>query len=396
MPLVWPPKYPPHNLGELVDTLLALIKRGKINRVGEKTKEPVELIAPEKLIGEFDSTATVDHLMKFLKGPDFPTGGAIYGRESIKEAYATGRGKIIVRATATIEEGKKGKTSIIVSQLPFQVNKARLVAKIADLVKNKKIKNISNLRDESDRQGMRIVIILHRRARPQTVLNRLFQYTQMQTTFPVNIVALTSGIPKTLNLKNILSEYLIHRQIVIVRRSQYELKAAKRRSHILEGLMIALKNLDKVIKTIRNSPDTPTAKKRLMKRFGLTQIQAEAILEMRLRQLTRLERSEIEDEYKMLQETISKLTNLLNNPQEIIKVIKDELRQIKKDFADPRRTKVFVNKPGEFSEQDLIPSEEAIVTLTKSGYIKRIPPCHLPLSEKGRQRGCRHEHQRSR
>lgn len=368
-------KIPPHNLTEVVDALLIALKKGSVQKINQKqVDKPVELISPQKLIATFESEATVEDLMKAIKGPDFPTAGAIFGKEDIKEAYATGRGKILVRAATKIEEDKKGKIKIIVSELPFQVNKARLVVKIADLVKKKKIKNVASLRDESDRQGMRVVIEVKRHSRPQVILNHLFQYTPMQTIFPVNMVALVNGVPKTLNLKNILSEYIIHRQTIIVRRSQFELKQAKKRSHILEGLMIALKNLDAVIKTIKQSPDTPTAKDRLMKKFGLTELQAEAILEMRLRQLTRLEREEIEDEYKMLQETIEYLTQLLSSPEKILKVIQDELKQIRKDYQDQRRTKVFVNKPGEFSELDLVPSEQVIVTITKSGYIKRVVP----------------------
>lgn len=369
-------KIPPHNLTEVVDALLVVIEKGKaikIDKVDKDVSAPVEIAHPSSLVGKFASETTVDDLLQKIKGPDFPTGGAIYGHEEIKEAYATGRGKILVRATTRIEEDKKGKLNIIVSELPYQVNKARLVIKIADLVRKKRIKNITALRDESDREGMRLVIEVKKKGSPQTVLNHLFQYTEMQTTFPVNMVALVNGIPQTLNLKNILHEYLLHRQIITVRRSQFELKQAKKRSHILEGLMIALDHLDEVIATIRQSQNSQIAKKELMTKFSLTEIQAEAILEMKLRQLTQLERETIEDEYKMLQETINYLIALLSSPEKILLAIKEELEQVKKDFGDQRRTRVFLHQPGKFSELDLVPSEEVIVIITKSGYIKRVP-----------------------
>ncbi len=335
---------PPHNLGEVVDAVIHLIDQPQ---------------------------ASVEDLMKFIKGPDFPTGAAIFDIAEITAAYATGKGKIIMRAKAEIEENKQGKFQIVVSELPYQVNKAQLVAKIAELTKNKKIEGIADLRDESDRRGIRVVIELKRDARPQAVLNNLYKHTAMQQSFPVNIVALIDGIPQTLTLKMILEEFIKHRQKIITKRSQFELAEAKDKAHILEGLKIAVDNIDAVIETIKKSKDANEAKTNLITQFQLTEKQALAILEMQLKRLAALERQKIEDELTITQELIAYLEDLLANPQKILNVIKAELTKLKEKFADDRRTKVYHQKVGEFSEEDLIANEPCIVTVTKGGYVKR-------------------------
>jgi DNA gyrase subunit A len=337
---------PPHNLNEVCDAIIHLIN---------------------------NPDANVEELMKFIKGPDFPTGGAIFDINEIRAAYATGKGRILMRAKAEIEEDRGGKFVIIVSEIPYQVNKAQLIAKIAELVKDKKVEGISDLRDESDRKGMRIVIELKRDSRPRSILNNLFKHTAMQLAFNVNIVALVDGVPITLALKQILSEYIRHRQQVVTKRTQFELDAAKRRLHILEGLKIAVDNLDAVIETIKKSPDAEAAKNNLMRKFKLTEIQAVAILDLQLRRLAALERQKIEDEYKETIKTISSLEALLASPKKILGMIEKELSEIKEKYGDDRRTRVYQQAAGDFSEEDLIPKEQAIVTITKSGYIKRIP-----------------------
>jgi len=317
--------------------------------------------------------ADVEQLMNFIKGPDFPTGGAIFDISEIRNAYATGKGRIVMRAKAEIEEDKNGKLKIIVSEIPYQVNKSQLIAKVADLVKNKKLEGISDLRDESDRRGMRIVFELKRDAKPKNLLNQLFKHTAMQLAFNVNIVALVNGTPQTLTLKKILTEYIKHRQDVVTRRSKFELEAARKRAHILEGLKIALDHLDAVIQTIRQSKDADDAKNNLMKKFKLSEIQATAILDTQLRRLAALERKNIEEEYKKVLKIIAHLENLLASPKKILSVIDKELQEIKEKYGDERRTRVYKQGIGEFSEEDLIPSEQNIVTVTKEGYIKRSP-----------------------
>ncbi len=366
-------KIPPHNLSEVVEAIKLMIKKGKV-----ELRKEIKSINPEKtkakdLVGEFRSDTTIDDLLEHINGPDFPTAGEIYNWSQIKEAYTTGKGKITVRAKAFIEETKGGKYRILVKELPYQVNKARLIRKIADLVKNKKIKGIANLRDESDRRGMQIVIELKREGKPKAVLNNLYKHTEMQTTFPANLVALVDGTPQLINLKIILTEFIKHRQLIVTKRSQFELAAAKNRAHILEGLMIALKNLDAVIETIKRSPDAEIAKKRLMKKFKLTEIQATAILDMQLRRLAALERQKIEDEYKMIQETIEYLVDLLTHPQKILKVIVNELDYLKKTYGDERKTKVYKKALEDISEEDLVPQQDCLVTITQTGYIKRLP-----------------------
>ena len=379
-------KIPPHNLGEVVDAIIHLIKKTKIQGATpeKKTKDTKEKAA-ETPAGPpaFIFDATVDELMEHIQGPDFPTGGAIYDINEIKAAYATGRGKIVMRGKADIEEIGQGKSAIIVTELPYQVNKAQLVARIADLVKDKKLEGISDLRDESDRRGIRVYIELKRDARPKQVLNNLFKQTALQTTFPVNVVALVDGTPQTCGLKLILEEYLKHRHSVIRRRSEFELKEARAREHILEGLKIAVDHIDEVIAIIKKSKDADEAKAKLMSKFKLSEIQATAILDMQLRRLAALERQKIEDELAMIRETIAYLVDLLAHPEKILAVIKEELGKLKEKYADNRKTRVFKSKVGEFSEEQLIANEEVIITMSETGYIKRVPKSTFKMQERG-------------
>jgi DNA gyrase subunit A len=349
-------KIPPHNLGEVINAVEYLIKKAKI------TTEPKFTISSE---------VTIDELLEFIKGPDFPTGGAIYDWAEIKNVYTTGRGRILIRGKADIEEIGQGKSAIIITEIPYQVNKALLVARIAELVKEKKVEGISDLRDESDRHGIRVVVELKRDSSPKKILNNLFKYTSLQTSFPANVVALVDGTPQTLNLKTILEEFLKHRYLVVKRRSEFELRQAMARLHILEGLKIAVENIDAVIKTIRESKDQEEAKKNLMAKFKLSDIQSTAILDMQLRRLAALERQKIEEEYQMVKETIAYLEDLLAHPAKILIVIGEELAKLKQKYSDERRTKVYKSKVGEFSEEDLIPNEPTVITLTDTGYIKR-------------------------
>ncbi|MFH1186989.1 MAG: DNA gyrase subunit A [Candidatus Levyibacteriota bacterium] len=352
-------KIPPHNLSEIIDAIVFMIDKTKFNQTTESN------------VPEINSEVGIDELLQFIKGPDFPTAGAIYDFEEIKNVYMTGRGRILIRGKASIEEIGQGKSAIIITELPYQVNKALLVARIAGLAKEKKIEGISDLRDESDRQGTRIVVELKRDSSPKKILNNLFKYTALQTTFSANIVALVDGTPRTLNLKTILEEFLKHRYLVVKRRSEFELKQAKARLHILEGLKIAVDNIDAVIKTIRASKTQDDAKENLVAKFKLSEIQATAILDMQLRRLAALERQKIEDEYQMVKETIVYLEDLLAHPAKILVIIKNELVSLKKKYGDARRTKVYKSKVGEFSEEDLIPNESTVITLTTTGYVKR-------------------------
>jgi len=322
---------------------------------------------------KFESDVTTEELLKFIKGPDFPTGGQIYDAEEIKNTYTTGRGKIIVRGKAQIEEGKGKKFSVIITQIPYQVNKANLVAKIAQLVRDKKINGIADIRDESDRRGIRVAVELKRGSRPKAILNSLYEYTNLQTTFPANFVVLVDKVPQTLNLKQILTHYIRHRQEVITKRSIFELNQSQKRAHVLEGLKIALKFLDEVISTIKKSRDAETAKTNLIKKFKLTEVQAQAILDMQLKRLAHLEQQKIDDEYQMIKETIAYLTDLLSHPKKILKVIKNELKQLAKKYEDKRKTEVLPQKLSEFKKKDLVPKEEVIITTTHDGYIKRLP-----------------------
>lgn len=336
---------PPHNLCEVVDGMCALIDN------------------PEIELAE---------LMEHIQGPDFPTAGMIMGRSGIKAAYATGRGRVIVRARAEIVENKNGRFTIVISELPYQVNKARLIENIADLVKDKRIEGIADINDYSSREGMHVAIDLKRDANPQVVLNQLYSYTQMQTTFGVIMLAIVNGEPKILTLKETLTHYVDFQCEVITRRTQFDLKKAQERAHILEGLMIALDFIDEVIDILRNSPDQPTGKARLMERFGLDEVQSQAIVQMRLGQLTGLERSKIEDELAALKEKIAYYLEILGNHDMILQIIKDEAIAIKNKFGDERRTEIL-NVTGEVDIEDLIPEEECVFTLTTLGYIKRQP-----------------------
>lgn len=336
---------PPHNLTEVIDGLIYLIDKPK---------------------------SEVKDLMKFITAPDFPTGGIIYGYDGVREAYETGRGRIIVRAKANIETHKNDRESIIITELPYQVNKANLIEKIADLVRGGKINDISNIRDESDRDGLRVVIELKRDAQPAVVLNQLFKHTQMQITFGVIMLALVNGVPKVLSLKEIMGHFLDHRMDVLVRRTKYELDAAEKRAHILEGYIIALDNIDEVIETIKKSKDVETAKNNLIKKFKLSEIQAKAILDMRLQRLTGLERKKIEDEYKETIKLIEKLKGILESESKRNKIIKEELLLLKEKYGDARRTEIIHNTV-EFSLEDIIAEEDVVVTISHRGFIKRFP-----------------------
>lgn len=338
---------PPHNLGELVDATVHLID---------------------------DPDASTDDLLEYVKGPDFPTGGVIYGKESLRAAYASGRGGVAVRAVADIVENKKGRHSIIVTEIPYALNKASLIEKIADLVKDKKINGISDLRDESARGDVKIVIDLKKDAYPKKILNQLFKLTPLQTSFHFNMLALIDGIqPRVLGLVDILAEYIKHRKNVITRRTEYELRKAKERAHVLEGLKIALDNIDEVISTIRSSQTTDEAQANLMKKFSLSEIQAKAILAMQLRTLAGLERKKIEDELAELLKLISELEAILADEKKILKIVKDELLDIRKRFDDERRTKIVPHELGKMSDEDLVPDEQVVVTLTAANYVKRSP-----------------------
>jgi DNA gyrase subunit A len=362
-------KIPPHNLTEVVNGILFMIDRGKIKKQTGKNV--------------FVSESSLEELMQYIKGPDFPTRGAIYNITEILAAYGTGRGRIVIRGKAEIEDIGQGKSAIIITELPYQVNKALLVSRIADLAKDKKLEGITDLRDESDRHGIRVVVELKRDAKPRQVLNNLYKQTALQTVFPVNMVALVDGSPRTLSLKTILEEYVKHRLEVVRRRSEYELAKARERAHVLEGLLIAVKNIDDVIETIKKSQDADHAKTNLMRVFKLSDIQAVAILDMQLRKLAALERQKLEDEYGMVKEMIEYLEDLLSHPVKMLKVIKEELTKIKERFGDERRTRVFKGKVGEFAEEDLIPNEETMITVTQTGYIKRLPRTTYKLQGRG-------------
>lgn len=336
---------PPHNLTEVIDAILLLIDQ------------------PD---------ATIEQLMEVIKGPDFPTGAEILGYDGIRKAYRTGRGSILIRAKTNLEEARSGKMRIVVEELPYQVNKAKLVEKIAHLVRDKKIDGITDLRDESDRNGMRIVIELRRDVNPQIVLNNLFKHTAMQSSFGVNMLALVDGQPQVLNLKQALEHYLNHQIEIIRRRTQFDLRKAEERAHILEGYRIALDHIDEVIALIRSSQTTAEAKTGLMDRFGLSEKQSQAILDMRLQRLTGLEREKIESEYEELQKTISRLKAILADEQKIRQVVREELNEIKQRFGDERRTQIKIDTSN-IEEEDLIPEEDVAVLLTHRGYIKRMP-----------------------
>jgi DNA gyrase subunit A len=333
----------PHNLREVVDGITAYIDNNEI---------------------------TIDDLMKLVTAPDFPTGGIIYGTSGVREAYRTGRGRVVVRAKAEIVTNSSGRDQIIVTEIPYQVNKALMIEKTAALINEKKIEGISDIRDESDRDGYRIVYDLKKDAIANIVLNNLFKYTQLQTTFGINNVALVKGRPQTLNIKDLIKYFVDHRHEVVIRRTKYELAEAEKRAHILEGYLIALDNLDEVIALIRASRDPETAKSELMSRFGLSEIQSKAILEMRLQRLTGLEREKIQQEYKEVKELIAKLNEILANEPIRMQIIKDELKELRDRYGDDRRTEV-VHTEDDITVEDMIPNEEMVITISNQGYIKR-------------------------
>ncbi len=328
--------------------------------------------------------ASVEDLMEFIGGPDFPTGGIIYNKKDILQAYSTGRGGIVVRGKAEIVERKGSKYQIVITEIPYQVNKASLVEKIADLVRNKKIIGIKDLRDESDKEGVRIVIDLKKDAYPKKILNSLYKHTQLQETFHVNMLALVDGIqPKVLTLKMILEEYIKHREEVVRRRTQFDLDKARARAHILEGLMIALNNIDAVIKVIKSSRDRETAKTNLIKKFKLSEKQADAILDMKLATLANLERLKIETELKEKRKLIKKLEAILKSRKKILNIIKDEVNELAEKYGDERRTKIIAHGVKEFAVEDLIPNEEAVIMMTRDGYIKRLSPDTFKVQSRG-------------
>ena len=340
---------PPHNLRELANAIIFLIdNHDKMDDI------------------------PLSELMKHIQGPDFPTGGIIVGREGIESAYGTGKGRVVVRGLAHIEEGKGGRFDIVITEIPYQVNKTTLIERIAQLVREDKIDQIADLRDESDRRGMSVVIELKRGAQPKKVLNQLYKYTSLQSTFGVQMLALVDGEPRTLPLKRALQIFIEHRQTVIVRRTNFELAKARARQHILDGLLIALANLDAVIKTIRESQDADVAKTNLIKRFKLTDVQAQAILDMQLRRLAALERWKIEEEHKQVTQQIAHLEDLLAHPKKILALIQDDMRDLVEKYGDERRTRIAADAIEELSEADLVQDEAVLISLTERGYIKRV------------------------
>jgi len=390
-------RIPPHNLGELCDGIDYILDNCHLEKTTpdleikpliqknlttiEKILLPVTTLEQQHF--NLETTATVENLCQFITGPDFPTAGEIFSKKGIIEMYQTGRGKFSLRGRAEITETKSGKIRIIISEIPYQVNKAELVQKIAQLATDKKIIGISDLRDESDRHGIRVVLEIRKTGKPKSILNKLYKYTPLQSSYSANMLALVGGIPQTLNLRQLLLLFLRHRELIIHRRTIFDLKAAYLRSHILEGLKIALDNLDAVIKTIRASETADTAKTNLMEKFSLSDLQANAILEMQLRRLAALERQKIEDEYVNIQKVISNLTAIITIAGKMITILKNENREVKEKYADPRLTKIFVRDLADFSEEDLIPSEPTLVTITRSGYIKRLPQDTYRTQQRG-------------
>ncbi len=338
---------PPHNINEVIDALLLLIDKPR---------------------------AGISELLNVLKGPDFPTGGIVFASQAkLRDIYRKGKGQLQVQAVTHFEELGGGKTAIVVTEIPYQVNKAKLIEQIADLVKARKVEGIADLRDESDKEGLRVVIELKRDAQPKKILNYLLKHTTLRTTFGVNMLALVDGTPRLLGISEVLTHFIQHRKDVVLRRSQYELNKAKARAHILEGLLKALDHIDRVIRIIRSSSSPAEAKKGLMDFLKITEEQAQAILDMRLSQLTRLERSQLEEELRALRERIKYLQGIIESPKKLTEVVKGELQEIKEKFGDARRTKILHEEPRELTEEDLIPEEETVVVLTRDGYIKKVP-----------------------
>ena len=346
---------PPHNISESVDAIIAYIDNPEI---------------------------TVDELMHHIKGPDFPTGGIIYGEQGIREAYETGRGRIVVRARTEVELTHSGRECIVVTEIPYMVNKAEMIRRIADLINEKKLEGISYINDESDRNGMRVVIILKKEMPANIILNHLYKHSQLQTSFNVNNIALVRGRPKTLSLKEIIDNFVKHRHDIIIRRAKYDLDQAEKRAHILEGLIIASDNIDEVIAIIRSSQNPDIARERLMERFSLSEIQARAIVEMRLRQLTGLEQDKLHAEYEEVKKLIEYLNQVLSDESLQMQIIKDELIEIKDKFGDKRRTEI-IPAAGEFNPEDFYADDEMVITISHMGYIKRTPLTEFRRQNRG-------------
>jgi len=356
-------KIPPHNLGEVLSALIKMLEKPVYPKQA-KIDEAVEIVG---------FNLTLEEILEFIKGPDFPTAGIIYSKKDIYQAYATGRNSLLMRGVAKIEEIGKGKQAIIITELPYQVNKANLVSKIASLVQNKALVGISDLRDESDRRGIRVVVELKRDAAAKKILNNLFLKTNLQNSFPINMVALVDGVPQTLSLKSILELFLKHRAKVVIRRSRFELEAAKQQAHILEGLLIAIDNIDEVVEIIKKSNDEPTAKQKLITRFRLSEVQAQAILDMQLKKLTGLEKDKLLKQLADLRREISRLEKILSSLANIFLEVKKEFVSLLEKYKEPRLTKIIANRPGEFSEEELIENKDTYVLLTHNGYIKQLP-----------------------
>jgi DNA gyrase subunit A len=416
---------PPHNLTELIEALQEMVKRGnkwegkaiynelrkakelkevtpqtlnstpehylenyvdtdevdymdEIHAIETKIKDTEESIYPE-----FKSEITPSELIEIVPGPDFPTGGTIYDQKEILNAYATGRGRILQRAKASIVEGKKGRYQIVVTEVPYQVNKAHMIEKVADLVKDKKIEGIADIRDESNKDGIRVVIILKKDAQPKAVLNKLYKYTEMQKAFNANMISLVDNEPKTLSLKRMLELFLSFRITVTIRRYEYDLAEARYRGHILEGLLKALDILDEIISTIRKSKTQDTAKTNLIDKFEFTEVQAQAILDMQLRRLAALEKVKLQNEFKDIKSKIEEYNRVLGSEDNILEVVNNDLQMIKETYGDERKTKVVKGKVGEISEEDMVASEETLVTITNSGYIKRVNPGSYRAQKRG-------------
>ncbi len=398
---------PPHNLVEVVDGIVKFInnvfieKIGLSEKVAIKDEEAIESLNKEFSEEDLDYTPTdieisnrkeklliekqlrndIEELIKHIKAPDFPTGGVIYGYEGVKEAFHTGRGRVVIRARAIIEE-VDSKECIVVTEIPYQVNKAEMIKKTAELVNEKKIEGISNIRDESDRKGLRIVYILKRDAIPNIVLNKLYKFTPLQSSFSVNNIALVNGRPRLLNLKELIHYFVEHRHEVVVKRTEFELKKAEDRAHILEGLIIASDNIDEVISIIRKSKTPEEARKNLSSKYELTEIQSKAIVEMRLRQLTGLEQSKLREEFDELKKTILDLKDILSNKDRRMEIIKTELLEVKEKYGDDRRSEIQY-AGGNFSEEDMIPDDKVVVTISHAGYIKRTPLIEYKIQNRG-------------
>lgn len=385
-------KIPPHNANEVLKAVEASLKNGKAivsdepENVGYAKK--IKRISDIKSLKRsrfpsFESNLTIEELFSFIPGPDFPTGGVIYDSKELMNMYATGRGRVLMRGVAKIEESKNGKMEIIITQLPYQVNKARLVGRIAELARDKKLEGISDIRDESNKLGIRVVIELKRDAKPKVVLNNLFKYTELQKSFNTNLLCLVDNEPKVLSLKSVIDLFIKHRQEVVIRKSEYDLAKAQERIHILEGLMIALENLDEVIKIIRGSKNSEEAKTTLQNKFKLSEIQAVAILDMQLRRLAALERLQVEQEYNELKKVIDGLIDLLSDQSKIILVILKNIEELITKFNDPRRTKIIKSALTEINEEDLVAKEEVVVTLSEKGYIKRMKKDSYTVQARG-------------